>query len=113
MQVVLELLDPVGHGRLGREHHVRPCGTIDLANELEESDMKRKLNKNLSGNAVYYTACSLLVISKNSCSKLHCQKGLDLVLFSHRITVNLHNQLKRSNLRNEHRGLRGKHQGRP
>ena len=27
-----------------------------------------------SGSEVYYTACSLLVILKNSCSKLHCQK---------------------------------------
>jgi len=25
---------------------------------------------------VYYTACSLLVILKKMCSKLHCQKGL-------------------------------------
>ena len=33
--------------------------------------MKREFNSNLSGNEVYYTACSSLVISKNSCSKLH------------------------------------------
>ena len=30
----------------------------------------------LSGDEVYYTACSLLVVLKNSCSKLHCQKVL-------------------------------------
>jgi hypothetical protein len=36
--------------------------------------MKRESNQNFSGNEVYYTACSLLVISKNSCSKLHCEK---------------------------------------
>ena len=29
-----------------------------------------------SCNAVYYTACCSLVILKNSCSKLHCQKVL-------------------------------------
>ena len=27
-----------------------------------------------SGNEVYYSACSVLVILKNSCSQLHCQK---------------------------------------
>ena len=30
----------------------------------------------LSGNEVYNTACSLLVILKNSCSELHCQRVL-------------------------------------
>ena len=37
---------------------------------LSEKGIKLKL----SGNEVYYTACSLLVIFKNSCSKLHRQK---------------------------------------
>ena len=45
--------------------------------------MKRELNLNFSGNEVYYTAFSLPVILKNSCSKLHCQKGFDLVPFSY------------------------------
>ena len=40
------------------------------------SYMKRELNWNYSDNEVYYTACSLLVILNNVCSKLHCQKGL-------------------------------------
>ena len=31
----------------------------------------------LSCNEVYHTACSLLVIVKHSCCKLHCQKDLD------------------------------------
>ena len=44
-------------------------------------DTQRELNKNLSGNGVYYTACSLLVILSNSCGKLHRQKGFDLILF--------------------------------
>ena len=38
-----------------------------------------------AGKAVYYTACSLLVILKNSCSKLHCQKGFYLNPFSYKI----------------------------
>ena len=46
--------------------------------------MKRDLNYNLSGNEVYYTACSLLVMLKNSCSKRHCQKG-NLNPFSYKI----------------------------
>ena len=37
------------------------------------SYIKRGLNYKLSGNEVDYTACSLLVILKNSCSKLHRQ----------------------------------------
>ena len=37
--------------------------------------MKRELNINLSGNEVYCTACSLLVILENLCSKPFCQKG--------------------------------------
>ena len=37
---------------------------------------KRELNSSLSGNEVYHAACPLLAILKNSCSKLHSQKGL-------------------------------------
>ena len=39
--------------------------------------MQRGLNSNLSGNEVYYTACSLSVILKNWCSEVHCQKGFN------------------------------------
>ena len=38
-----------------------------------------------SGNEVYYTASSLSVILKNSCSKLHSQKLFKLKLFSYKI----------------------------
>ena len=57
-----------------------------LVRLLPRSYMKRGLNQNLSGNQVYYTARPLLVISKNSCSKLHCRKGFNLILFSCGIT---------------------------
>ena len=40
-----------------------------------------------TGNEVHCTACSLLVILKNSCSKLHCQKGFDAILFSYQIAT--------------------------
>ena len=30
----------------------------------------------LSDSEVYYTECSVLVVSNHSCSKLHCQKIL-------------------------------------
>ena len=36
---------------------------------------QKRIELKLYGNEVYYTACSLLVISKNFCSKLHRQKG--------------------------------------
>ena len=35
---------------------------------------ENKIKLKLSGNEVYYTARSLLVILENSCGKLHCQK---------------------------------------
>jgi len=41
-----------------------------------ESNMKGSGNLNLTGNEVYYTACSLPVVLKNSCSELHHQKVL-------------------------------------
>ena len=45
--------------------------------------MKWELDQNPSGNEVYYTAFFLLVILKNSCSKLYCREGSNLILFSH------------------------------
>ena len=38
-----------------------------------------------SGNKVFNAACSLLVMLKNSWSKLYCQKGFDLIIFSYHI----------------------------
>ena len=49
--------------------------------------MKREIIQNLYGNELYNTACSLLVISKNSCSKLHYQKGFDSTIFSYQISL--------------------------
>jgi hypothetical protein len=43
--------------------------------------MKRESNLNLSGNELYYTASSLLVMLKNSNSELHCRRDLNLILF--------------------------------
>ena len=50
-----------------------------------ESYIKGKLDENLSGNEVYYTACSLLVTLKNVCSKLHCQQVLNVIPLSCKI----------------------------
>ena len=41
---------------------------------------------NHDGGGGAYTACSLPVILKNSCSELHCQKGSDSIPFSYKIT---------------------------
>ena len=46
---------------------------------------EKRIKSNLAGNEVYYTACSLLVILKNLTCKLHCQKGFNLIPFSHTI----------------------------
>ena len=50
---------------------------------------KRQLNSNLSGNEVYYTACSLLVILNNSFRRFHCQKGFNLILVSNEILATI------------------------
>ena len=47
--------------------------------------IRGELNENLAGNEVYHTACSLLVISKNSCRQLDCHKGFNSILFSYKI----------------------------
>ena len=43
----------------------------------------KKIGLKLSDDEVYYTTCSLLVILTNLGSNLHCQKGLNLILFFH------------------------------
>ena len=53
----------------------------DLIDSLVEILHEEEIQLKLSGNKVYYTACSLLVILKNSCSKLHRQKGFQIIFF--------------------------------
>ena len=53
----------------------RECPTVCFI--LLRCYMERELNENLCGNEVYYTACSLLVILKKSCSKFRCQRDFD------------------------------------
>ena len=70
---------------------------------IQRFHMKRELNQNLSGNEVYYAVCSRLCKSKDSFSKLHCQKGFHLILFSYKI----------QNRENAPRGRAGSHTGMP
>ena len=42
-------------------------------------------NLELFGNAVDYTNSLMLLIKNMLCSKLHYQKGFDVILFSHKI----------------------------
>jgi len=44
--------------------------------------LKRGLKENLSGNEVYYTNSSISLVNNMLCSKLPCQKGFNLLLFS-------------------------------
>jgi hypothetical protein len=46
---------------------------------------EKGIQSKLSGNEVYYTACSLPMILTNSCSKLHRKKGFNLVPFSYEL----------------------------
>ena len=43
--------------------------------------IENSFNSKLYGDEVYYSACSFLVISKNSYGKLHCQESLNLISF--------------------------------
>ena len=54
--------------KLARQRRIAPHG----ARILHET----ACNLKRCGNEVYYTACSLPAIFKNSCNKLHCQKVL-------------------------------------
>ena len=47
----------------------------------------KEFQSNFYGDEVHYTACSLLAILKNSFSKLHYQKGFNLIPCSHKITL--------------------------
>ena len=47
--------------------------------------MRRGLDRNTSGNEVYYIACSLLVTLKTWSSKLHCPRGFNLNSFSYQV----------------------------
>ena len=49
--------------------------------------MKREFHSNLSGNEVCYTNSSILLAENMLCSKLHCQKDLNSILFSCKIRV--------------------------
>ena len=61
-----------GHVRLGRVQLLR----LVRAHDAHLGLYKKGIEFKLAGNEDYNTACSLLVISKNSCSKLHGQKVL-------------------------------------
>ena len=49
--------------------------------------MKREFNQKKTGNEVYYTARSLLVMFNNLCSELHRQKDFDLIIFAYKIVA--------------------------
>ena len=48
---------------------------------------KNKLNWNLAGNEVRHTNRSILLVKNLLCSKLHCQKEINLILFSDKLKV--------------------------
>jgi hypothetical protein len=52
---------------------------------LEQILYEKLFNIKTSGNEVYNTASSLLVLFKNSCSELHYQKFFKLKGFSYKI----------------------------
>jgi len=73
-------MEETGAGNLheSRAAVVRPAQPFHPRLSLHENS----LNLKLSCNKVYYTACSLLVMYKNSCSKPHCRDGFDSIPFS-------------------------------
>ena len=51
-------------------------GSSPDAQSFRDWDHQKGIELKLSGSEVYYTACSLLVTLKNSCSEVHCQRVL-------------------------------------
>jgi len=50
---------------------------VEAIEAAEERSLYEQGNRlKLSGHEGHYTACSVLVIFKNSCCKLHCRKVL-------------------------------------
>ena len=56
--------------------------------ETAGSYTKRKLNQNLAGNEFYNTDLLILLVKNMLCSKLHRQKGFDLILLAYQIGRN-------------------------
>ena len=68
-----QVSNPVSHTQGCTDGKPSPARAGDrrhLPSILNEKGIKSKL----SGNKVYYAACSLLVTLKSLCSKLHCQR---------------------------------------
>ena len=53
------------------------------------SYMKRKLNRNLSGNEISYANSLILLVKNVLCSKVHCQQRFNFILFSYNIEGDL------------------------
>ena len=53
--------------------------------------MKRELNSNLSSDEVCYTNYLFLLVKNMLCSKIHCQKDFDMIVFLHKILEQAHN----------------------
>ena len=70
------------------EHSGHFSGTSTVTNGTDHANefyLERESNQKLSGNEVYYTNSLILLVENVLCSKLHCQKGLNLILFSYKI----------------------------
>ena len=52
---------------------------------LSQSSMKRELYENSPGNQVDHTNSFILQVENMPCTKLHCQKGFNLIIFSYEI----------------------------
>ena len=55
-----------------------------------QSYMSSDLNYIVSGNEVYYTACSLLAMLKDLCGQIHCQKDFHSISCSYKIHLSIH-----------------------
>jgi hypothetical protein len=86
-QLKRHVFSPQDQGRGGLRVEAVAEGVACEVDQSARSYMKCELNQNLSVNEVYYTASSSLVISNNSCWKLHCLKGFNLIPFSYKIRV--------------------------
>ena len=59
---------------------------------------RKRIELDLSSDEFFYTACSLPVILKNSCGKLHCPRGLNSIIFSFKMQKKTRTHLARRDM---------------
>ena len=69
-------------GEIARESDTRPSlSDISSCTTCQRILYEKEIKSKLSGNEGYYTNSSILLVKNMLCSKLHCQKGFNSMLY--------------------------------